>query len=317
LKIILTYFNEYGKIKKEVKMRKINDFFEILSERLWDENYLSDVTYSLLKSDSNFKDIFFEYCYGEKNNDIEIIEREHREGKSRPDFYFKDIQNDKEYILEIKIYDKNIHPEYKEKFKKTKLSFIANYEAKGEPYHAEQIYSYVNTWYKFIPYLQNRIKNIPNNDLIKGYIIYLKKLTNFLEAKSMNLKNTKSLIDFNTLLEKIVKEFPNNSLSINNSKKSYGVDFSGKYCKYKKQKKEIEFWIGVYFDNPEWDPLVCIEYENFKGNSKGKYYYTEENDDPWLYLNDDLNKRFNNNNEKIEDQENILLNYLKEFISTL
>jgi hypothetical protein len=296
-------------------MRGLNDFFEALSDRLQNENYLSDITFALLKSDLYFKSIFFEYCFEEESNDIEIIEREYTEGKSRPDFYFKNPENQKEYVLEVKIYDKNIHPEYKNKFKEAKLSFIANYDANGEPYHAEKIYHVVNTWYKFIPYLEKKVR-ARNNDLINGYIVYLKKTTQFLEANSMNLKNTKSLIDFNALLEKFVRTFPNDTLVINNTKKSFGPDFYGKDIKYAKQKKEIEFWIGVYFDNPEWDPFVCIRYENFTGNAKGKYYY-RENDSQWITLNDDLNKKLNDSKENIKDQEEIIFGFLNEFIETI
>jgi hypothetical protein len=298
-------------------MRSTTEFFEALSERLWSENCLSDVTYSLLKTDSNFRDIFFEFCFGEKLDTVEIIEREHWGKDNRPDFYFKDEQKNIEYILEVKIGDKNIHKEYRKTFKNARLSFIANYEAKGDPYNAEKIYDYVNTWYKFIPYLQGRIKNIPNKNLINGYIVYLKKLINFLEAKSMNLKDTKSLKVFNDVLKKIIDEFPNNALSLNNSKKPCGVDYSGKYIKFKKQRKEIEFWMGVYFDKQDWDPYVCIEYKDFSGKPKGKYYYTEGSEPQYLYLNDEQNKKLNNSKEKIEDQENIILQFLTEFINTL
>jgi hypothetical protein len=296
-------------------MKRIRDFFEYLSERLWDENNLSDITYSLIKSDLQFKSIFFEYCFGENCENIEIMEREYSKGNSRTDFYFLNIENNKKYILEVKIYDKNIHPEYKNIFKNSMLSFIANYNANGEPYYAEKTYDKVNTWHNFIHCLDNKTKKY-YNPLINGYIIYLKKVTHYLEANKMNLKNTKSLIEFNTLLEKIIKNIPEKQLEINNNKKSYGIDFYGKNVKYKKGKKYIEFWIGVYFDNPDWDPFVSIEYENFTGKNIGEYYYIE--DDPqWIYLKDELNKKLNNNKEKIEEQENILSNFIIEFLNNL
>ena len=296
-------------------MKRIKDFFGYLSERLWDENYLSDITYSLMKSDLQFKSIFFEYCFEENSENIEIMEREYTKGNSRTDFYFKDVENNKEYILEVKIYDQNIHPEYKKEFKSKMLSFIANYDANGKPFNAEKIYNKVNTWHKFIPYLENKSKEI-YNPLINGYLIYLKKVTHYLEANSMNLKNTKSLIDFNTLVEKIIKNTQIKTLEINNNKKSYGIDFYGKYLKFKKGKKSLEFWLGVYFDNPDCDPFITIEYENFNGKKTGDYYYIE--DDPqWIYLKDELNSKFNNSKEKIEDQEIILINFIKEFLNNI
>jgi hypothetical protein len=217
--------------------------------------------------------------------------------------------------LEVKLYDKNIHREYKNKFKNAKLSFIANYNAIGKPYFAENTYDIVNNWQTFISFIEKNIKG-NTNPLINGYIIYLKKVIYYLEAKTMNLKNTKSLVDFNTILDKIIKYYPNNLLESNNSKKSQGIDFYGKNIKYKKQRKIINFWIGFYFDVPKWDPYVCINCENLKENINGKNYYID--DDPkWLFLNDDLNKKLNNNNENIEEQERIIKDFIYEFINNL
>jgi hypothetical protein len=159
------------------------------------------------------------------------------------------------------------------------------------------------------------MKENNNNGLINGYIVYLKKVTEFLEAKSMNLKNTKSLIDFNTILGKIIKKFPDNSLVPNNNKKSHDDDCYGKNITYKKERRKIEFWIGVYFDSPEWDPYVTIHYENFSGK-KGNYYYTD-GDPQWIYLKEDFNKKLNDNKESIEDQEKILFEFLKEFVDAI
>jgi hypothetical protein len=293
-------------------MRSINDFFEALSERLWVENYLSDVTYALLKADSDFMAVFFEYCFKEKiSNNIEV-EREHTEKKSRLDFYFFDTENDKKYILEIKIYDKNIHPEYKNKFKSMKRSLMANYSVNN----TEKTYDIVNTWHNFIDHIF-KIESFKKNVLINGYIIYLKQVTQYLEAKSMNLKSTKSLVDFNRILEKIIKQFPENVLMVNGKKQANarGESFYGKYVSYKKQRKQASFWIGVYFDQPENDPYVCIEdYKNINVKSKGTTYYVE---DGCIYLNEVSNEKLNVSSEKIENQEKILYDFINEIVKQI
>jgi hypothetical protein len=309
----LTKDLEYNKLFIEVEMRSINVFFEALSERFGVENYLSDITYALLKADSDFMAVFFEYCFREKSyNNIEV-EREHTERKSRPDFYLYDTENDnKKYILEIKIYDKNMHPEYKNKFKGMKRSFIANYSAND----AEKIYDVVNTWHNFIDHI-SKIESFKKNALINGYIMYLKQVTQYLEAKSMNLKNTKSLVDFNRILEKIIKQFPENVLVVNGKKqaKAHGESFYGKYISYKRQRKQASFWMGVYFDQSANDPYICIEdYRNINVKPKGTTYYAK---DGCIYLKETLNKKLNVANEKMECQEKILYDFIKEIVKQI
>jgi hypothetical protein len=297
----------------------LNDFFEALSERLSNENHLSDITYAIMQADLTFRSIFFEFCFDEKHDDIEIIEREYTEGNSRPDFYFKKISQDgreREYVLEVKINDPDIHPKYKTKFPNAILSFIANYNAQGKQFNAEKIYkNHVYTWHDFIIHLQKKMKENNNNNLIDGYIVYLKKVTQFLEAKSMNLKNTKDLIVFNTLLDKIITNFPNNSLEPNNNKKSHDEKSYGKSMTYKKQKRRIEFWMGVYFNDPTSDPYVTIRYKDFS-RKKGNYFYTLDGDLEWIYLKDDQNKKLNSKGN-IEEQEKILFDFLKEFLDAI
>jgi elongation factor P hydroxylase len=291
------------------------DFFRILYERFFNENSLSDITYVLCESNENFKKIFLKYCFEEDFTDVEI-QREFSKDDCRPDFYVKNLENNKEYILESKIYDKNIHPEYKMKFKDMTRSFIANYNAKGFPCNAEKTYDFVKSWYGFVPYIQESCGK--KDDLLCGYIEYLKRSIDYLEVKSMNLLNVKSLPVFGRLLEKIVKSIQGKHLVFNNNKPGIkeGNGF-GKWIKYKDKRTEKQFWMGIYFDHEDEDPYFCLNYDGFSGKSEGKYYYTES---PayleWLYLKGDLNERLLIDNN-IEEQEEIITNFLLEFLEQI
>jgi hypothetical protein len=294
-------------------MGKFNDFFGTLHERFHDENSLSDITYVLCKANEEFKKIFLKYCFEEDFTDIEI-QREYAREECRPDFYVKNLENGKEYILESKIYDKNIHPEYKTKFKDMTRSFIANYNAKGDPSNVEKIYDFVKTWYGFIPFVQEA--DIEKDDFICGYVTYLKKTIDYLEVNSMNLSNVKSLPVLNTVLEKVVKNILDKQLEINNNKQGSNHEHCGKWIKYINKGIEKQFWIGINFDHEEWEPDFCLNCDDFSGKKEMKYYTTELNDLTWLYLKEEYNKKLIAEND-IKEQEQIITNFLLEFLDQI
>jgi len=43
-----------------------NSFFKDLSKRLYNENYLSDITASMIEASEVFREIFFSYIVGDK-----------------------------------------------------------------------------------------------------------------------------------------------------------------------------------------------------------------------------------------------------------
>jgi hypothetical protein len=289
----------------------IKKFFETLYERFYDENSLSDITYALCKTNEGFKKIFLKYCFEDDFDDVEI-QREYKKDDSRPDFYIKDMTNGKEYILEVKIYDKNIHPDYKETYKKMTRSLIANYNAMGTPLNAENTYNFVKTWYDFVPFIQKIDKN---DMLLTGYYSYLLKAIDYLEVNSMNLSNVKSLPVLNTVLEKIVKNIIDKHLELNNNKQGCNYDHCGKCIKYINKKTIKQFWIGVYFDNEECEPFFCLKYDDFSGKDEGEYY-TRDNKFNWLYLKEKYNKKLIVDND-IKEQEKIIGNFLLEFVNQI
>jgi hypothetical protein len=97
--------------------------------------------------------------------------------------------------------------QYKTDFPGAKRAFLANYT---EPEHEGWI---VKTWTGFIRCLDEKTGKKPNelpdaeHSFIRGYSDYLKSVTYYQEAKSMNLSNISNLYFFSKLVSEIVAEF--------------------------------------------------------------------------------------------------------------
>jgi len=301
--------------KKELKTNEL--FFSKLSERKWNENDLSDVTWALCETNKKFKKLFLDFCFNIDTPEMEIFKRETQSHDSRPDFYGLDIEK-KEWILEIKINDKkNLHFEqYRNEFPNAECAFIANYDATS--LCNKNLKFSITTWKDFIEYLS---KNVYDDPLIIGYIKYLKKLIGFLEVKNMNLNNVNSLPDFNVILEKVIHEFSEKKLEFNNYKNSFSEEKFGRYVDYKNKKgKIISFWIGIYFCNPENKySCLCLEIkkENIKNHLKeGEYYYPPEldNEEAYFSVKDNSWDILFSKKPEIEKQKEIIYNFINEIL---
>ena len=99
----------------------INDFFKGLSERMYKENDLSDITYAMCVANSSFRQFFLDFFFRREfrleGHDVEFT-REWDDGHgNRPDFLIEDKSLGKFYI-EVKVWDKNQHfPQYLESIK--------------------------------------------------------------------------------------------------------------------------------------------------------------------------------------------------------
>ena len=111
------------------------EFFACLSERMYNENRLSDITWALCQVSDNFKysfvKFFFEDIKKEDCREIEI-EREKQQDIGRPDFYFE--FDNKVFLIENKIKDPNHHfHQYLQTCKEPSyLGYITNYVIKDE-----------------------------------------------------------------------------------------------------------------------------------------------------------------------------------------
>lgn len=252
-------------------------FFEYLADRMRNENDLSDITFALCKSNKDFQNLFLNFCFDE-NLDTDDLSREYAEGDSRPDFFFHDNTSKIEYVLEVKIFDRNQHfKQYQERFPNAKYAFIANYDFTNIENWK------IRTWKGFYNHLLN--SEIISNPVISGYLQYLKSVTNIMEFKKINLKACKSLP---TLIENLkvilIQEF---NFTEYNSAKSFSVDYYGQFF----MKNDLYFWIGIYLhdnnlyigfnDSDYWVPETIRNNIKtlIKTNKKTDYYRTTEEQD--------------------------------------
>jgi hypothetical protein len=298
-------------------------FFKNLAERMTNENDVSDITLALCRSCELFQKLFIDFCfYKSIKNEIDNIERETTFEKSRPDFIISDEEG-KKYLLEVKLYDKNIHNEYKNISEIEKRAFIANYKIpkKGNIYH------YNRTWHDFIIYLEKEFSDSKINEpMIFGYIEYIKSVTSYFKGVNMDLSNLISLQTFVEIVKSIIK---NDSKT---PKKDFNLDggiiaYEVKY-KYKNQgihfKFGIDFWEGL--DEPFIN--IAISYKDTskailnkleKAKDYGKYYKKDYNYDDREGYTDILfilkKAQFNklcDNNIDLKEQREILESYYQE-----
>jgi hypothetical protein len=298
----------------------MNDFFSQLAERLRNENDLSDITWALCRSNSYFQKIFIDYCFDNKiESETDSIEREFSEGNSRPDFLITDDKENR-YILEVKIYDKNTHDEYKKQFKKDTRAFIANYnflDKKG-------VYGVVRTWHEFIDHLEKECKGL-NNPSIMGYIKYLKSVTNYFKGENMDLSKLNSLHTFVMIIKEIIESDNKKTKKIFQPDEGW-IAFD---VKFKQRNQNIHFQFGLGF----WDkePFVLIQFSKDTAQSikdkllntkkRGNYYgipkrvYTSAgNDAGWIdvTLKNDKFKKLCDAKIAVKEQKEILKKFYEE-----
>jgi hypothetical protein len=310
-------------------------YFKGLAEKFRSENKLSDLTWVMCYSSKYFQSLFLGFCF-DTAVEADELEREYPAGDSRLDFYFKDISQ-REHLIEIKIYGRVDHFEqYKKAFPNAKRAFLANY---FEPKHDGWI---VKTWADFIRYLDGKTNKKPNEisdaeyDFIRGYIDYLKSITNFWEAKSMNLSNLSSLYTFSKLVSEITAEFQTVKFTDRNARSVFGNCYYGKEFYYlNNNQKPVHIWFGLFL--PENAPGVYLSFLSYKNDNwvpskereiiqaldsvKGKYFDLEnggEDEDGCFYVH--LKEEYFEklcSDTAVEEQKSILKGFLEEIITLL
>ena len=330
-------------------------FFYCLSERMYNENRLSDITWALCQVSDNFKysfvNFFFEDLEKEDCREIEI-EREKQQDEGRPDFYFE--FDNKVFLIENKIYDPNHHfHQYLQTCKEPSyLGYITNYAIKdeddindnGNVIKWKELYNEgfrVHTWEEFYDYMKTCMKNNSNTlieeekNLWEGYLEYVKNVCSIIKInKVMKLDGIYSLFSLMTILEKLCKEGKGNNYSLsigpegtmNTSKCKRGVsgfNFALIYNSYCNEK--IWGWIGVYYDREK--PEIWMGFSNDWGKkyidmldcnrlSEGQTFESPRFEDNTLWFK--LNEKQMEIFEKatkVEEQENILKKFMDEVIS--
>ena len=224
----------------------LNLFFEAMSDRLKNENDLSDITYALCKADDVFRKFFLEFCFDESIDTDDLI-REYADGSSRPDFYFIDKQNN-ERLIEVKINDRNQHfAQYNDQFPKAKYAYISNYVVNREELSEDDKEAFsswkVKTWFDFYDKL-SKATMVEGSELVNGYLQYLKSVINIREYKKMDIRKATSLPNFISNLIKIVSE---KGFYEYNGPKSFNEIYFGKFF----VKDNFYFWFGLYLPHGE------------------------------------------------------------------
>ena len=278
-------------MKGNMECNIISQFFDSLSERLYKEIYLSDITYAMCNSCSLFKDKFLRFFFDNIPIDKPIIiEREISRKGSRPDFVVtvnKDI-----YIIENKIYDRNLHIEqYIEDFKieKERMGIISNYVIE------ENTLTKNHTWKDFYNYIKEDSDfSTEEKTLVNAYCKYLKKVCSINDfTKVMKFNDIYSLYVFNELLKEICSlntddyiTEPYNQLQKCDGGYENGISGSTFKITYKKGCLPISYgWIGLYYNKEI--PEIYIGFYNHVAYAKTICNLFDNNDLPTSNYFDD------------------------------
>ena len=241
--------------------------FENLSNRLRNENDLSDITWAFCETSHLFKSDFIYFFFPElESKNIINFERERSQNNSRADFYLKDNENNV-YIIEAKIYDNNHHFEqYCETYEidKKHLGYILNYEHNKENFETK-------TWTQLYEYLSIKKENLITDEeknLYESYLAYLKNVCNIIHIyKRITLGSMYDLFTFSELLKRQLT-FQKDNLKVEIYSRKLNDIRSGYDIKISKNNliPDIWIWVGIYY-NVE-NPIICFEIWNNEGWGK-------------------------------------------------
>ena len=269
-------------IKDETSV--LTNFFSALSERAYKENDLSDVTYAVCRSDTAFMQFFLDFFFKGKIrlDDVKIFEREHSEGKNRPDFWIE-TKNGDVYIIEVKISDWNQHFEQYYNLLKQRLinsnlvwehlGYIANYKVrtteKGNPIDKD---CSVHTWKDFKLAIDG--SDFPKSHLVLAYVHYLKALCHLKEVKIPEKWKICGR-DFRCFRE-LVTQFYDSIGNVKNcsvysrSKRNYVSQWCfGEFFElkdFRAKGNSVWGWFGAYY--VENGINICVEFEDRQGWGK-------------------------------------------------
>lgn len=331
------------------------DFLLSLAHRMSDENDLSDMIYAACHASLLFKHVFVTFFFSEIEDTEQIyIEREVTKGNSRVDFIFE--YDGKNYIIENKIYDKNHHfGQYESVYKVTpdRFGYIVNYhhieyEGKTKADYLKLGYK-IKTWEEFYKHLIS----IEDQDKIFAPIaVYIKSVCSIILTKDkMNFTALNTLPTFLRMLNPIFGNASNERYSSdyykNNEKQEtywggniisehdnciVGRYFEVKFNNVRGKYDTTWGWMGVWFNDPERNPTICIgirEDKNWSGKAyellkkkinanKSETYrgWYIENGCVWRDLPDDKYNKLEEC-ESLEEQKELLSDFFKKSINII
>jgi hypothetical protein len=300
-------------------------FFENLALKFRKEPKFSDLIWIMCSTSDLFQNFFLEFCFEKKISLNGDLVREYNQNGSIPDFYFVYI-NDNEYIIENKIYDRGDHFEqYLKEFSNADRAFIANYIER------EHNGWYIKTWKDFInsleSYLENHKTDTEEIVILKSFLLYLKSITHYWEAETMNFSFLSSLSSFYGIVSELIEEL---GLQNYNIPSAVNNEYYGQYFYYSKKNGEnVYIWLGLYipedsgvyiifrdFENESWLPKE--EQSKIINLTSGKYYDDayEEDRKFYIHLKDEYYRKLCENID-VKIQKDILKQFLEEIIGIL
>ena len=192
---------------ESINESKIDMFFEQLADYYWHENDLSNVTVALCNSSECFKEIFLKFFFESIDvNDVNRITREVCDSNgagSRVDIHIS-TNFGKLYIIEVKIYDSNHHPEYLSNYDVdcSHFGYITNYRCNKD------FSATFRTWGEFYDCLANNYDVLDN--LSRAYMNYLKTVCNIKRYTTpMNFSGINSICQLLDTTNQIIENCAN------------------------------------------------------------------------------------------------------------
>ena len=308
-------------------------FFEYLATRRYKENDLSDITWALCHACPDFKRIFIHFFFPDLEIDlIEYFERETRdddEGDSRVDFLIRIKGDDKPFLIEVKIGDRNHHfGQYEKAYHvgKERLGYITNYSLHMSGYMTK-------TWEMFFDELAEQIKYIQEDDslkLINGYSSYLQNVCGIIKFnKAMKLDGMYSLYQLMVELRKLINRSEEDfTLELYSDKNGNRNGVQGLYFRIDYTTEKIAptwAWIGIYYNREK--PLICISFSKDEGWGKPVYDILSESvkengiyaaspykegNSYWFELSEKKHEEFET--LPLQEQRELLKNFMDEVI---
>ena len=299
------------------------EFFCGLSERMWKENDLSDVTYALCVGNMEFRQSFLDFFFRGENlcaSDVDISREWVDNDGNRPDFCVR--KSDGRYLfVEVKLWDGNLHfDSYRDGLKNLNnceacvaakdLAYIAAYEINKESVVGCDS---VHTWYEFY----NGLKSLSflNDDTIRGYCAFvyavaglqskaqadfdIKKYTTFKASDFVQVRQFMESLDktVDAAKDKDVEAYTGSSRCIRSGCRM------GRFFEVKNFKADnsVWGWIGANYNalvsaddkskgQESSGPEICVWFENRTGwgklvceKFKDSPMGSKPTDDTWYY----------------------------------
>lgn len=311
----------------------IKNFFEQLAGYYRQENDLSNIVVALCNSNPEFKEKFIKFFFPNiLISNIESILREVPDQKnfgSRVDIFINMLTENKPYIIEVKIGDRNHHfGQYEEAYEidKERFGYITNYDC----IEGKELGYDVKTWEGFYEYLND---NESDDDMIKAFALYLKNVCGIIKyERPMNITGLDAIPCFVDTVRKIISkerswvktsfyhEYPYNSSVHEGFIINFPDTEDGGYAIFGLWFREKPI-ISIAINARSWlsdrimeDKKNVVEKTNISKQPYQWHYWDKK--DVWFELSDEKMQNFIDASS-YEDQQEILEEFFEEVLKCI